>query len=490
MIKSWFSVERNRQAAFIVLLVCAIGFAAFAAFFRLDAAGVDSWDEARHGINAYEMLKKGSWIVNYYRYAPDYWNLKPPLSFWAILLDFRLFGTTVLALRFYSAVSIFATVLLVARFVYRRYGRAACLVTTALLACENMLYRFHFGRNGDADALFCLLCTLCVLAAFWSQKQKRWLLLSGLCFSLAFLDKSWHACILLVIVGLFLLTSRELFRLSARIWAGMLTCAFLPIAIWAACRYAADGTEFFKGMIDRDLLARSSRPLEGHGGGALYYVSIMLFQNALGILALALLCTLAVRLILRRGKMPMGARKDALLFALWIMVPFLFFSMAATKYSWYIMPTVVPVVIVCGIGCGYAWTHTGSVPNRILSGVLGVAAAAAIACNVRETIGTVMNGSVPAIQQFLRGPVEKDAHGKTAYIVHENGDTDWQQNEIYVGEAYVDLHCMNGGLVAFRQQAGSVVIVSAQIYSKEQALIGDLRIVAQQDGYLLLAQGK
>lgn len=487
MFKSWFSIERNRRITFYIALALAIGFAAFAAFFQLDSAGVNSWDEARHGINAYEMLKNGNWIVNTYRYQPDYWNLKPPLSFWAIMLDFRLFGTTVLALRFYSAVSIFATVLLVSRFVCKRYGRVACLVVTALLACENMLYRYHFGRNGDADALFGLLCTLCVLSAFWAQTQKRWLFLSGLCFSLAFLDKSWHACILLAIVGLFLLGSRQLFHLGARIWAGMLACAFVPIAAWAVWRYMADGTAFFKGMINRDLLARSSRPLEGHGGDALYYVSLTLWQNALGILVLAGLCILLVWLVTHRRRISITVQADALLLALWIVIPFVFFSIAATKYSWYIIPTVVPLSIFCAMVCGYAWAHRDSAANRIFAVVLTVAAAVAIVMNVKDTVCSVMNVSVPAVQQFLRGPVMQDAHGKTAYIVHDNGDVQWMQNEIYVGEAYADLRCMDGGLASFRQHSGSVAIVSVRTYSKQQARADGARVLAQKDGYFLLA---
>lgn len=487
MFKSWFSIERNKRVAFYIMLVLAIGFAAFAAFFHLDSAGVDSWDEARHGINAYEMLKNGSWIVNTYRYQPDYWNLKPPLSFWAILLDFRLFGTTVLALRFYSAVSIFATVLLVSRFVCKRYGRTACLVVTALLACENMLYRYHFGRNGDADALFCLLCTLSVLSAFWAQTQKRWLFLSGLCFSLAFLDKSWHACILLVIIGLFLLGSRQLFHLGARIWAGMLACAFVPVIGWAVWRYTADGTAFFRGMIDRDLLARSSRPLEGHGGDVLYYVTLTLLQNALGALFFAALCLLVVWLAARRGRLSAAMRKDALLLVLWIVIPFVFFSIAATKYSWYIIPTVVPLSVFCAVVCGYAWTHAVSVLSRIFAAALVVAAAVAVLINVKDTVYSVMNGSIPADQQFLRGPVTQDARGKTAYIVHDNGNAQWMQNEIYVGEAYADLRCLDGGITAFLQHPGSVAIISTRVYSEQQARADSVRILAQKDGYLLLA---
>lgn len=487
MLGAGFFNVHKRRVAFYAALILVLAFAAFAAFFRLDAGGVNSWDEARHGVNAYEMLKTGNWIVNFYRYKPDYWNLKPPLSFWAIMLDFRLFGTTVLALRFYAALSMFGTVLLVSRFVFKRYGCVACLVTTALLACENLFYQFHYGRSGDADALFGFLCTLCVLSIFWAQVEKRWFFLSGLSFALAFLDKSWHACTLLAIAGLFLLASKQLFHLGARIWAGMLACAFVPIAIWAAFRYAADGTAFFRGMIDRDLLARSSRPLEGHGGDILYYVMITLGKNTMGLLVLAVLCWLVWQAVTHRHHIGEVERTDLLLFALWIMVPFVFFSIASTKYMWYIIPTMIPLVIVCGVVCGKAWVHTSSAVARVLAVCLAIVTAITLVCNVHDTIITALSGPIPPVQQFLRGPVAADARGRTAYILDETEDSDWQQNDVYVGEAYADLHCMDGGLAAFVQDPNAVAIVSERVYPKQDVSANGLRILAQKDGYFLLA---
>ena len=67
------------------------GLAAFAAmlcFLRLDVGYVASWDEARHGISAYEMIQNKNYIVNTFNYDVDYWNLKPPLSFYGIMLGF------------------------------------------------------------------------------------------------------------------------------------------------------------------------------------------------------------------------------------------------------------------------------------------------------------------------------------------------------------------------------------------------------------------
>ena len=68
---------------------------AFYCFRCLDVQYVDSWDEARHGVNAYEMIQNGDYIRHTYNYEVDNWNLKPSVSYWGIVLGFRLFGYSV-----------------------------------------------------------------------------------------------------------------------------------------------------------------------------------------------------------------------------------------------------------------------------------------------------------------------------------------------------------------------------------------------------------
>lgn len=59
------------------LLLCSL--TAFLCFRCLGIGAIDSWDEARHGISAYEMMQRGDWLVNTFCGEADYWNVKPPL---------------------------------------------------------------------------------------------------------------------------------------------------------------------------------------------------------------------------------------------------------------------------------------------------------------------------------------------------------------------------------------------------------------------------
>lgn len=75
-------------AGFILL----IGLISFLSFYKLDAKYVDPWDEARHGVNAYEMYKEGNLIQSTYLYDTDYYNLKPLSACGALWLPLHCLG--------------------------------------------------------------------------------------------------------------------------------------------------------------------------------------------------------------------------------------------------------------------------------------------------------------------------------------------------------------------------------------------------------------
>lgn len=69
-----------QDALYWVLLLALLTAGGFLLFTNLGETGISDCDEARHGINAYEMMQSGDYVVTTYRGEPDYWNLKPPLT--------------------------------------------------------------------------------------------------------------------------------------------------------------------------------------------------------------------------------------------------------------------------------------------------------------------------------------------------------------------------------------------------------------------------
>ena len=164
-----------------VLLFATAGYLLFA---RLGDFVICECDEARHGINAYEMLQNGDWVINTYNGETDYFNLKPPLSFYGIMLGYRLFGFNALGMRFYSALSMLLCIGAVALWLKKRRGALASLGSLLFFLGCSTIYGRHFARFGDADALMVTFYTIGVLCMLDTPRSPRYLYGSALCFGL------------------------------------------------------------------------------------------------------------------------------------------------------------------------------------------------------------------------------------------------------------------------------------------------------------------
>ena len=100
----------------------------FILFHNLGNNAIADWDEARHGINAYEMLRSNNWIISTYQYEPDLWNLKPPFSYYLIALSYQLFGFSAFSLRIYSVISLILVFIISIFLLYRFSNKISIIV--------------------------------------------------------------------------------------------------------------------------------------------------------------------------------------------------------------------------------------------------------------------------------------------------------------------------------------------------------------------------
>ena len=142
----------------MILLLTAGGMLLFT---DLGEANISDCDEARHGINAYEMLQSGDYVVSTYIGETDYWNLKPPLSFYSIILGYLLFGFNAFGMRFYSALSMLLVMIIMALWSKKRYGSLTSLFCQLFWVGCATVYGPHFARFGDADAQMLLFYVMC-----------------------------------------------------------------------------------------------------------------------------------------------------------------------------------------------------------------------------------------------------------------------------------------------------------------------------------------
>ncbi|MDR1946015.1 MAG: glycosyltransferase family 39 protein [Desulfovibrio sp.] len=332
--------NKTQLAAVAVLLLCT---ACFNVFYRLGDGIIASWDEARHGVSALEMVESGNYLVNTYEYEADYFNAKPPLAFYHIVAGFKLFGKTLLGLRFFSAAAFLLTALSVAFFALRYRGPAFSLLAVAVFITSIRVITRHGARTGDADAVFVMLYALSLFSVLAPGRGFHRYLAAAFFAGLAFLSKSFHAAHLGVsLVLLFFLDYGFNARALGR-GALCLGLAALPVGLWAWLRAGYDGTVFFDRMLMNDVVRRVSTVMEGHNGGVYYYFIKILQNFPVWLGGLALLVGAYMRLARPLAKADLigmfrvrGVVSRRLLLV--TAVPFVMLTCSTSKLDWYLYP--------------------------------------------------------------------------------------------------------------------------------------------------------
>lgn len=481
---------KNIYPVCFVLLIVLI---AFLAFYRLDAKYVDPWDEARHGVNAYEMANGGSLFQNTYLRQADYYNLKPPLSMWCIMLGMAIFGNGVFALRFYSALCYVILAVVAGLFVKKKFGKAESLFAVAFLAINTTSFQAHMIRAGDADSLFVLLFTLAMLCMMQIGEKKYNLYLCGLFFSLAFLTKSFHAGVIAAIGGLYLILTGEIKKLSVKNWVFFVLSIVVPIFLWAVPRGMIDGGTFFQKMWETDVLGRTDGTLQNNIAPFTYYLEYYLGASSGKVTPY--LCAFVICLIglfLFSHSFAWKKREMYIGWLLWIMVPFVAFSAVTNKLLWYMYPVLVPLLLAAGI-----------VTARILK-----------CSRVLVAVRSVFAGAVVFVLLYFSGSVIDMIHEQGAnefqelvkevaaleeykgydvfvdYQMAEDGSIQsaWAQQDVFVAQAYGDFKCVEGGYMGLVLRSTllgkeGILFVGEDVYEEYSALYEGKEVIAERDGY-------
>ena len=327
----------RRHYALLVALV--LGLAAFNLTFRLDREFVTEWDESLYAMSAWEMSESGDWIGVRMFGNIDYSNTKPPLNVWLLVIAFKIFGRGLFALRFFSVLSAWLTILALIVWSKRRFGPDVAVVAGTVLATAFGFLHVHSGRTANTDALFTLLLVLVVITLD-TETRHRWrrLYLAPL-LAAAFLLRGMGALMPLVIVLVVDVVHwprwRERLVPSTVTW--LLT--LVPIAAWAWARYRFDGFRFLEPMFGYDFVARTLMPLDGHTGGPFYYANILLKHHydwiAVAIVSIVLVPGMLMKL--RRASRLLRADADlSLLLGAWAATTLLIPTFMATKTPWYL----------------------------------------------------------------------------------------------------------------------------------------------------------
>jgi len=466
------------ERCYYIFLAIILMFAAFNLFYNLGNTPISSWDEARHGVSAFEMIKNNNYILNTYAYSNDYWNLKPPLSYWAIIAGYKLFGYNALGLRFFSAIAALLTILAVARFSLIKNGRLASLISTAVLTTTMPYIIEHCARTGDADSIFILFFTLSIISMLMIEKSIGFLYCTGVFFAFAFLAKSWHTISIIAIVGSYLILSGILFKLKVReIILFLLSCA-LPILIWGIFRFSQDGFMFFKTMIDFDLLKRTSTTLEGHIGSTSYYIENLQLGYFYWLMVLVS-SVVSLTLLLEPDIVNRRLFNNILAIFLWIAVPLLLYTKAKTKISWYILP-IYPALAI-SIGGAVSVLLKSKKRNLVFQILLSLMLFVSLYKNEISIINMVSYEAKDNVQQLIKElGTMSEYRGKNIYSLYKSGSADnpdrWDQSYLLCSELYGNMIPKEGGIKDFLEDSTDKPLFLVPRNSKYTEKLGEYNL--------------
>lgn len=455
-----------RKFVFILIFCLLSANLAFLSLHNLESAGIHNWDEARHGVNAYEMLRTHNYWINTYEYEVDYYNYKPPLSMWIIMLNYTLFGYSPLALRIGSAGCILLMCLLMALFLRKEYGRRASLLFLLFFSFNTGPIFFHMTRSGDADAVYMLFfCAgiICLYYAFKKNTIKYTLMAAlGFCFAMAFLAKTVHAALLLIIVLIYTLLK---YRFAFKEWRRIIIAGLIggaPLWIWGLIRYRFDRWSFIGGMFFSEVMGRVINEKKD------YFAYLKFYLTDKGVLFMLGLVILTGMLLLCKnwGGAKKSASfniivtvkpllKDTSLFILWFTIPLLVYSISGKLMIWYGYPGLIALTVLFAIITARLLKELANRP--VLVGLAGLCLLLGAAFFVNQSRQAFNSISAPDFRLALQTALADypEYAGADLYIENSANEytqpSQWEQNTLLEARYVGHFQCRNGGAAAFIQ---------------------------------------
>ena len=257
-------------------------------------------DEPRFAEASREMIQRADYVVPYFN---NQLRLdKPPLSYWAQVASYRIFGESDFSARFPSTIAAALTALVI--FAWgRRIGRSG-LGWWAAIIFTLSLQTFLHSKAAVADMWLVLFMTLAQRAGYEllqhptldarrstpnSEEPNRtsnikhqtslsWWLAFYLSLALGFLAKGPIAWLPLLTVGVTIILARDWQSARHFKFLGGTLLMLAVVALWGIPALVQTHGEFFAIGIGRHVVRRSLATMEGHGANSLgIYVLLLPF---------------------------------------------------------------------------------------------------------------------------------------------------------------------------------------------------------------------
>ncbi|TDB68955.1 ArnT family glycosyltransferase [Arundinibacter roseus] len=325
--------DKNQQIVLWILMLFGFGWG-------LSNAPLFDEDEGFFAEGTREMVLRQDFISTYINQEARY--DKPPLTNWLQYAATQLLGWTEAAMRLPSALAAIAWMWTIYFFTKRKLNHQTAWYAALFATCA--LQVTIIGKAALADALLnaalagAMFCLFELLAA--PHRQLNYILLFYFLTGLGFLTKGPIAVLVPgAVTILYLLRWRTWKPLLRLLHPGGIALFLLVATPWYVLQYQKNGDEFLQGFFMNHNLNRFQTAFEGHYGGILYFVPILL----VGLLPFTGLMLRA----LGKARFLWYDRYFSFLL-LWFAFVFVFFSLSGTKLHHYIIYGYSPLFVLGG----------------------------------------------------------------------------------------------------------------------------------------------
>jgi len=362
---SALALNENFRFLFLILFSLTVFFT------KLGLNGLANYDDCFYAEEAKEILKTGNWMILHYDGAAAYHNA--PLFMWLVAVSYKVFGLSVYAAKFPSALMGFLTVLLV-----YYLGKILFDTTHGFLAAfilSTTYPFFKYARHSMLDVTLAFFVTLALTGLVLAlRKNPQYFWLWGTSIGLAVLTKSALGVFPLLITFLFLiLAGRWKIFFNLHFWGGVLTAVGISAA-WVASQYVVGGQDFINTHLKFIILGKVSDDRPEAWYAHLGFIKDLFTFYWPWIPA-------AIYGLFRIIRGDLKDRETTLLLLLWSLTVLTVMSFMKTRYVWYLMQSLPALALVAAYGL-YHWVDLPENREKLLQIIVGVGITAIVLLNV------------------------------------------------------------------------------------------------------------
>lgn len=335
------AVNGQRGWSRLLFLVCLV-----ILFYGLGSTALFEPDEGRNAEKAREILLLGDWVTPHQNFLPTL--DKPIFFYWLVALSFKIFGLAEWPARLPSSLAAVGCLLLVYRFARTQWG-----AWEALWSCLALVTSIEFvilSRIVILDMTFTLFITWALMSFYAAQQSihsksrtnLHWLSMYAAMGAATLVKGLLGVIVPGLVIFFYVVLSRKWFLLrQMRIIAGGVVYLGIvaPWYLWAEMRNPG----YLRYFLWEEHFVRFLTPYFGRTKGWYYFFVVV----GIGFLPWSVILPVTVRSLWKRR-----AHDVSHFLALWVLVPFVFFSFSHSKLPHYILPIFPALALLTGRALG------------------------------------------------------------------------------------------------------------------------------------------